>query len=105
MSSRLAYSHKTPGRARPLLMPVVLVTAMVMIVSVMVRMCAIMRGVISGPVLTVVQALQGPRSVRVLAEDQRLDRDRHGVRRHADAAEIDVVEVHQRDAVDDEDFA
>ena len=39
------------------------------------------------------------RHARILAEDERLDRDRHGVRRQADAAEVDVVEVAQRDAV------
>src|SRR5882672_9595221 len=49
-----------------------------------------------------------PRSgpvARVLAEHQRLDRDRHGLRGHADAPEIDVVEVPQDYAVDDEDLA
>src|SRR5882672_5055274 len=49
-----------------------------------------------------------PRSgpvARVLAEHQRLDRDRHGLRGHADAPEIDVIEVPQDYAVDDEDLA
>jgi hypothetical protein len=51
------------------------------------------------------QPLARPRAARVLAEHQRLDGDRHGVGRHADAAEVDVVEVHQGDAVDDQDVA
>jgi hypothetical protein len=42
------------------------------------------------------------RHAGILAEDQRLDGNRHGVRRHADAPEVDVVEVAQGDAVDDE---
>ena len=53
----------------------------------------------------VMQPLARPRAARVLAEDQRFDRHRHRVGRHADPAEIDIVEVHQHDAVDDEDFA
>src|SRR5215470_8768969 len=57
------------------------------------------------PMAMMMQPLAGPRPPRVLAEDQRLDGDRHGVGRHADAAEIDVVEVHQDDAVDNQDVA
>src|SRR5712691_8339978 len=41
------------------------------------------------------------RGARVLAEHQRLDRDRHGLRRHPDASEVDVVEIPQYDSVDD----
>src|SRR5712691_2851736 len=55
--------------------------------------------------LMVMQPLSRPWPARVLAEHQRLDGDRHGVGRHADAAEIDVVEVHQGDAVDHQDLA
>src|SRR5260370_35547945 len=51
------------------------------------------------------QLLAGLWHTRVLAEYERLDGDRHGVRRHADAAEIDIVEVHQHDAVDDQDLS
>ena len=40
------------------------------------------------------------RHARVGAEDQRLDRHRHGEGRHAHAAQIDVVEVPQSDAVE-----
>ena len=41
---------------------------------------------------------------RILAEDEGLDGHRHRVRRHADAAQIDEVEVTQRDAVDHQDL-
>ena len=41
-----------------------------------------------------------PRTARVFAEDQRLDRHRHRVRRHAHAPEVHVVEIPERDAVD-----
>jgi hypothetical protein len=49
-----------------------------------------------------VAADAGP--ARILAEEQRLDRDRHGERRHAHAAQVDVVEVPERDAVDHQHF-
>src|SRR3954469_17605468 len=42
---------------------------------------------------------------RGLAEDERLDGHRHRMRGHADAAEVDVVEIPQRDAVDHQHFA
>src|SRR5712692_10745258 len=40
------------------------------------------------------------RRARVLGEYQRLDGHRHGMRGHADAPEVDVVEIAQRDAVE-----
>ena len=55
--------------------------------------------------LAVVQALARPWTARIFAEHQRFDRDRHGVGRHADAAEIDIVEVPQHYAVDDQKVA
>ena len=45
------------------------------------------------------------RAARIFAEHQRLDRHRDGERRHPHLAEIDVIEIHQHHAVDDEDFA
>ena len=56
-------------------------------------------------VFAVVQALARPWTARIFAEHQRFDRDRHGVGRHADAAEIDIVEVPQHHAVDDQKIA
>ena len=55
--------------------------------------------------LAMVQPLPRARTARVFAEHQRFDRDRHGIGRHADAAEIDIVEIPQHDAVDDEKIA
>ena len=46
-----------------------------------------------------------PVGPRVLAEHQRLHRDRHRERGHADAAEVDEVEAPQRDAVDPQHLA
>ena len=40
----------------------------------------------------------------ILAKDQRFDRHRHRERRHADAPEIDVVEIPERDPVERQDF-
>ena len=60
-------------------------------------------------VLTAVAVVMGMilqmRVTGVLAENQRLDRYRHGVGRQADASEIDVVEIPQRNAVDHQEFA
>src|SRR4026208_958255 len=39
-------------------------------------------------------------AARVLAEHQRLYRHRHRARGHADATEVDIVEIAQRDAVE-----
>ncbi len=44
-------------------------------------------------VLMMVQPLARPRPARVFVEYQRFDGDRHRVGRHADAAEIDIVEI------------
>ncbi len=40
------------------------------------------------------------RDARILAEDERLDRHRHGEGRHPHAAEIDVVEIPEGDPVE-----
>ncbi len=55
--------------------------------------------------IMVMQTLARPRPARVFVEHQRFDGDRHGVGRHADAAEIDIVEIPEHHAVDDENFA
>src|SRR5580698_3977341 len=83
-----------------MIMPVVMMIMMVIVVVIVtmpVRMFVIMR--------MMMQPLAGPWPTRVLAEYERLDGDRHRVGRHADAAEVDVVEIHQDDAVDHQDFA
>ena len=56
------------------------------------------------PVFQIVARITQGRA-RVLTEDQRLDRHRYGLRRHADAAQINVIKVPQHDAVNDQDFA
>ena len=78
---------------------IVMVMPMVVIVTVTV-MVMMMRAV-----LVVVDALMRAAAARVLAEQQRLDGDRHGVGRHADTAEIDVIEIAQHDAVDRQNLA
>src|ERR1700751_1273357 len=77
----------------------VAVTMMVMMSMIVpMTVCVIMLMVI----IVMMDALARPRSARIFAEHQRLDRHRHRVGRHADAAEVDVVEVPQHDAVDDQ---
>src|SRR5690348_11103044 len=50
-------------------------------------------------------AVETFRPARVLVEHQRLDRDRHGLRGHADAPQIDVIEIPQDDTVDHQNLA
>ena len=77
-------------------MGVVWLVTMVMIMVALVTMSMIVVMVMM-PVLMdiimVVQTLAWPRAARVLVENQRFDGDGHGVGRHADAAEIDIVEI------------
>src|SRR5581483_463332 len=62
-------------------------------------LAAVARYVIERVAAMVVAVRMAMRRARILAENERLDRDRHGLRRHADAAEIDVVEVPQGNSV------
>ena len=82
---------------RGVIVPSPVVVMMVMIVPVVVMPIIMMVMVVPMPVIMVVlmvmQPLARTRTARVLAEDERLDRHRHRVGRHADAAEVDVVEV------------
>jgi hypothetical protein len=76
------------------IMVMMAVTMMVMMIVIMpVRMLIVM--------LMMMDALARPRPARIFAEHQRFDGHRHGVGRHTDAAEIDVVEIPQHDAIDD----
>src|SRR5215472_5382066 len=81
--------------------------AVLVLMAVVVMMAGVMRMFVlmTMIVLAVMQTLARPRTTRVFAEHQGFDRDRHGVRRHADTAEIDIVEIPQHDAVDDQKLA
>ena len=71
---------------------------MAMIVIMTVAMAVTMRMA----VMMGVQMRLTLRQPRIFAEHQRLDRHRHGERRHAHTTEVDVVEVPERDAVEDQ---
>jgi hypothetical protein len=45
------------------------------------------------------------RVARVVGEHQRLHRHRHGLRGHADAAEVDVLQIPENDPIDQEQLA
>ncbi len=45
------------------------------------------------PMMVMMEPMLPARLARILAEDQGFDRHRHGVGRHADASEIDIIEV------------
>jgi len=89
-------------------MAVLMVVAMALIVSVM-FLTIPMRG--SMPLLmimillAVVQALPRSGPARILTENERLDRNRNGTGRHADAPEVDIVEIPQHDAINHKKFA
>src|SRR5580692_4125829 len=72
------------------IMVMIMIVVMMMAVRMTVRMIVI--------VIMMMQALARPRAARVFTEHQRFNGHRHGVGRHADAAEIDVVEIPQHDA-------
>src|SRR6516165_5478802 len=82
--------------------PLVLVMAPVLVSRTVMMLTPMMMLVI---VRVMVDALRRPAAARVLAEQQRFDGHRHRIGRHADAPEIDVVEVPQHHAVDREDLA
>src|ERR1051325_4454356 len=67
------------------MMVMMMPTPMIMTVAMSVLMVMI--------VVMVMDALARARAARVFVEDQRLDGHRHRVGRHADAAEVDVIEV------------
>ena len=80
----------------------VIVVVMVMIVMMVMLMVVVMMLMV---VVMIVQVRVTVGCARVFGEYQRLDRDRHGLRRHAYAPEIDVIEVLQGHAIDDEQLA
>src|SRR3972149_4817790 len=77
----------------------------VVMMPVTIAMIMGMRMVVVMVVLVMMESLTWAWTSRVLAEDQGLDRHRHRIRRHPDRAEIDVVEIPENDAVDDQDVA
>ncbi len=64
-----------------------------MAVVVMVPMPMPVMMVVAVLVAVMAEAVAAVLLARVLAEDQGFDGHRHRVRRHADAAEVDVIEV------------
>src|SRR5262245_52381477 len=97
----------SPGLALVMVVTMVVMpaTMLVMVSVTMVVTVVMIMVMMPVPMIVVVDALVWAAAARVLAEHQRLDRHRHGVGRHADAAEIDIVEVPQHHAVDRENLA
>ena len=65
----------------------------IMIVVMMMAVRMTVRVVMLVIIIVMMQPLPRPRAARVFAEYQGFDGDRNRIGRHADAAEIDVVEV------------
>ena len=76
---------------------VVVIMVMIMVVMMIVPMLLVM--------LAPAMLMRIRRVARIVGEHERLHRYRHGLRGHADAAEIDVVQIPQDDPVDDEQLA
>src|SRR5689334_6724736 len=78
----------------------------VMTVTVVAMAVIVAMAMVVGMIMVVMMdALVRATALRAFAEHERLDGDRYGVGRHADAAEVDVVEVAQHHAVDRQDLA
>src|SRR5262249_17744394 len=88
-----------------LIMFVTMIMMMLVVIMVMMVIMTVIVVIVGMPALVMVDALVRAAGAGILAEQQRLERHRHGVGRHADAAEVDVVEVAQDNAVDGEHLA
>jgi len=94
-------------------MPVIMRMAMVVVMPMAVMMVVMSVSVTVAVIMVVMimvgfpmmDTLLGARAAWILAEDERFDRHRHGIGGNAYLAEVDIIEIHQHDAVDDEDFA
>src|SRR3954454_4242795 len=85
-----------------------MVVGMMAMIMMVVTMTVVTMGVIVCVIkrmIMVMDALVRAPALWAFAEDQRLDGDWYGVGRHADAAEIDIVEVAQHHAIDRQDLA
>ena len=54
---------------------------------------------------TMMDDFLSPRAARIFTEDQGFDRHGHSERGNAHFAQINIIKVHQHDAINDEDFA
>ena len=86
-------------------MIVVMAMMMIMVVVMVVPVRMAVTVTVGVIIVVMVDTLRRPAALHLLAEHQRLDGDRHGVGRHADTAEVDVVEIAQHHAVDAKDLA
>src|SRR5262245_20115492 len=102
-----APSPRRGRRARPdaPLDMCVMVILIVMMTVIVVMMPVIMSMIVMMPVLMMMDALMRAAAARVLVEQQRFDRHRHGIGRHADAPEVDIVEIAQHHAIDGQNLA
>jgi len=84
------------------LMPVM---GMFMGVMISVLMVLVLAVIVRMRMIVMVDTLRRTPAPRILAEQQRFDRDRDRAGRHAYAPEIDIIEVSQHNSVDCQDFA
>src|SRR4051812_474168 len=82
-----------------------MVVVMVVIVMMVVMTVRVVIMAMIMIMIMMMDALMWSAALWAFAEDQRLDGDWYGVGRHADAAEIDIVEVAQHHAIDRQDLA
>src|SRR5215468_5222934 len=91
--------------AMVMIMVMTMVMVVVVVVVVIMIMAMLMRVIMAVMLVVMMQPLTQPRAARVFAEDERLDRHRHGVGRVADAAQVDVVEIPQHHTIDHQELA
>src|SRR6185369_7422224 len=85
---------------------VMVMLTVIMVVMVMtVTMAVIVPVIMSMIMVVMMDSLVRTAALWAFAEDERLDRNWYGVGGHADAAEIDIVEVAQHHAIDRQNFA
>ena len=70
-----------------------MVVRMAMAVMVVMAMLVTVRTVVVMVIIVMMQPLARTRTTRVFVEDQRIDGHWHRVGRHADPAQIDIVEI------------
>ena len=83
----------------------VVVMVMLTVIMVVMVMTVTMAVIVSMIMVVMMDSLVRTAALWAFAEDERLDRNWYGVGGHADAAEIDIVEVAQHHAVDGQELA
>jgi len=86
-------------------MMVIVIVVLIAVLMIMMTVFVIMIMLMMSMMMVVMLVRMFVRLARIRFENERFHGDRHRLRGHADASEIDVVEVPQRHPVDHQDLA